>query len=82
MKSSMFQVPLSKLYKVVASCNYNEDNLFCPVLVKIINEKIRTINKGHTYLLQVWNRTGNMIFEKSLRNPISNWNISGDKFVF
>ena len=23
-----------------------------------------------------------MVFEKSLRQPISNWNISGDKFIF
>ena len=34
------------------------------------------------YLLQVWTSNGDMVFEKSLRQPISNWNISGDKFLF
>ena len=56
MKGVMYQVPLNKLYKVVASCNYNENGRFCPVLVKIMDQKIKEINKGFTFLLQVWNK--------------------------
>ena len=37
MQKVMYHVPLYKLYKVVASCLYEEGALFCPVLVKIIN---------------------------------------------
>ncbi len=40
MNNVMFKVPLHELYKVIASCNYNEENYFCPVLVKIIDEQI------------------------------------------
>ena len=37
MKDVMFKVPLHELYNVIASCNYNADNYFCPVLVRIID---------------------------------------------
>ena len=37
MKKAMYSVPLEKLYKVMASCQYNEDADYCPVLVKIID---------------------------------------------
>ena len=82
MKGVMYQVPLNRLYKVLASCNYNEAGNFCPVLVEIIDQKILMINKGMPFLLQVWNRFGTMVFEKPLKKPIVNWNISDDKFIF
>ena len=40
MANVMYSVPLSKLYQVVASCQYNEGADFCPVLVKIKDEFI------------------------------------------
>ena len=40
MANVMYSVPLSKLYQVVASCQYNEGAEFCPVLVKIKDETI------------------------------------------
>jgi len=82
MEKVMYSVPLNKLYKVVASCQYNENSDFCPVLVKIINETVLRKNKDMKYLLQVWTNRGKMVFERPLREPISNWNISADKFVF
>ena len=39
-KAAMYSVPLNKLYEVIASCQYNETALFCPVLVKVVDEKI------------------------------------------
>jgi len=30
----------------------------------------------------VWTKKGEMAFERKLRQPISNWNISGDKLIF
>ena len=39
-KAAMYSVPLNKLYEVVASCQYSEGADFCPVLVKVIDDKI------------------------------------------
>ena len=47
----MYSVPLDKLYKVIASCQYNENGVFCPVLVKIIDPTVLLNNKGREYLL-------------------------------
>ena len=82
MNKVMYSVPLNKLYQVMASCQYNEDSEFCPVLVKIVDEDILRINLGKRFLLQVWSSKGDLIFERSLTKPISNWNISQDKFCF
>ena len=37
MNKVMYNVPLNRLYKVLASCQYNEGANYCPVLVKIID---------------------------------------------
>ena len=82
MRKVMYEVPLSKLYKVVASCQYEEDAKYCPVLVKIIDEFILKENNYLKYLLQVWSINGEMVFEKPLEKPPENWNISGDKLIY
>ena len=52
MNNVMFKVPLHELYKAVASCNYDEENYFCPVLVKIMNPAILLENDpNYPYLL-------------------------------
>ena len=53
-----FKVPLDKLYKVVASCNYNITNYYCPVLIEVVDRKILAKNGGLPYLLQVWDKQG------------------------
>ena len=78
----MFRCPLNKLYTVKASCNYNTKNPFCPVLVEIIDEVALLMNNNMAYLLQVWNLQGECVFERALENPVSNWNINGDIFMF
>ena len=75
-------MPLNKLYEVLASCQYMEGADFCPVLVKIIDDKIYNNEDQHRFLLQVWSKHGEMVFERKLRQPISNWNISENKFIF
>ena len=82
MRSVMYTVPLSELYKVVASCNYNEENEFCPVLVRIVDKQILALNDGLEFLLQVWTNKGDMVFEKPLETPVVNWNIKKNKFLF
>ena len=63
----MFKVPLHELYNVIASCNYNAENYFCPVLVKIIDQETLIKNDMYLYLLQVWSRKGEMVYERKLR---------------
>lgn len=58
MKQVSYQVPLNSLYRVVASCMYEEDGNFCPVLIKIISPEIMKENKNKPYLLQVWTKSG------------------------
>ena len=82
MKEVMFKVPLNKLYKLIASCYYNEFGNFCPVLVKIVDDKVLEENRGKEFLLQVWDRQGEMVFERPLKKPVVNWNISDDIFIF
>ena len=82
MKQVMYQVPLNQLYRVIASCMYSEDAQFCPVLVKIVDSDILKENSGKPYLLQVWNQRGEMIYERSMANPVANWNICGNKLLF
>lgn len=82
MKGVMYQVPLSKLYRPIASCQFNDNKVFCPILVKIIDETILKENNGLQYLLQVWNVNGEMIFEKSLEKPVCNWNICSSRLMF
>ena len=78
----MYSVPLDKLYEVMASCQFSENSDFCPVLLKIKDEKVLLKNDFKPYLVQVWTKNGVMVFERSMEKPISNWNISHDKFIF
>ena len=52
------------------------------MLVKIIDETILDRMTRKAYLLQVWNKLGEMVFERSLNQPVANWNISGDIFMY
>ena len=51
MRNIEFTVPIDELYKVVASCNYNINNFYCPVLVKIIDQTILDRMTRKEYLL-------------------------------
>ena len=82
MRNVMYSVPLKKLYKVVASCNYNEKADFCPVLLEVMDRTILQNNNGCAFLLQVWTRKGDMVFERALDQPCCNWNIADDKFMY
>ena len=52
MDKVMYEIPLEKLYRVIASCQYEEGSDFCPVLVKIMSPEIVEIidkKKGLNY---------------------------------
>ena len=77
-----FLIPLNKLYELVASCQHVEGSDYCGALVRIVDDKVLKINEGKRYLLQVWQKGGKLIFEKSLKKPCVNWNITSDTFIF
>ena len=47
-----------------------------------MDPEVLRLNGNKEYLLQVWTRKGEMIFEKPLAKPVHNWNISDNKFTF
>ena len=76
-------IRLDELYRVVASCNYNHVSLYCAVLIEIMDDKAKKRNGVEKpYLLQVWNKKGMMLFERALRQPVSNWNMANDVLMF
>ena len=77
-----YHVPLDKLYEIIASCLFEEGVKFCPVLIKINDEEIKKQSGGKTFLLQVWTEAGEMVFERPMETPLTNWNIAGDKLIF
>ena len=61
---------MHKIYKICDSCNYNIENDFCPILVKL-GDQMKALNNDHTlktklreYLLQVWDKKGRMVYER------------------
>ena len=69
-KKIKFNVPMHKIYKICDSCNYNIENDFCPILVKL-GDQMKALNNDHTlktklreYLLQVWDKKGRMVYER------------------
>ena len=82
MKGVMYEVPLRKLYQPIASCQFNSDGKFCPVLVKINDETIKKNNGGLAYLIQIWTLKGELVYEKPLKKPVANWNMSDNHFMF
>jgi len=57
------------------------------VLVKIISPKIQSYYKDENgedmpYLLQVWSKKGEMVFQRKLRTQLTNWSINQNVLVF
>ena len=77
-------VPLKDLYDLEASCNYNQTNSWCPVLLKVgeVLQKKFPDELKNPYLLQVWSNLGELVFERSLSNSVMSWGIFGDTFIF
>lgn len=79
------------LYEIVDSCNYNTTEEFCPIILKLGKDlKTKVYNQDvaqsvfniKDYLLQVWSKTGQLIYERPMDKPVSAWNVHRDKIVF
>ena len=66
---------------MVAACNYQNDQEFCPVLLQIKHLSIMD-DPDKPFILQVWNKKGIMLYEKLLEHPVCNWGISENKFMW
>ena len=51
MQKVQYKVPLKGLYKVLASCNYNESSHYSPVILEIKDKTILENNNMHPFLL-------------------------------
>ena len=76
-----FNIDTSQLYVLEKSCMQNQANPFCPVLLRITNETLAK-RYGGQYLIQVWNRQKELIFQRVRTQPITSWNLTGKYFVF
>ena len=54
---------------------------FCPVLIEIIDGRLKDYYKGN-FLMQVWNNQGQKCFDMVLEYDIHSWNIFYDYFLF
>ena len=54
-------VPLNELLEIKRHCNNNEDQTYCPILVQIVDPKLKEHYQGN-YLLEVWNKQGGMVY--------------------
>ena len=61
-----YELPLDDIYEVKCSCLYDDAEKYCPVIVKIKDESLIKMNGKLPFLLQIWNRKGELIFERSL----------------
>jgi hypothetical protein len=78
------QIPISDLYKLEKSWSNSEENIFCAVQIKIADTELQTrfIPRSGRYLLQVWTKTGQLIYSKILEKQVHTCNINGNYLVF
>ena len=77
-----FKIPLNKLYEIKAECRDTDSGNFCAVLLHVVDDEIKALNENKSYLLQVWKRGGQLIFERPLTKSLWCWNMTSEKFVF
>lgn len=63
------RVPLSDLYEIESTACYSENNKLCPVILKVKDKKLQTLMDAK-YLVQVWNRHKEMLYEVRLNEQV------------
>jgi hypothetical protein len=64
-----YEVPLKGLYRVQKTCSSNEGCPFQAVLLQIRDKRLRLMYGNATHLIQVWNKNGEMVYQRSLNTP-------------
>jgi hypothetical protein len=87
-ESLSFHVSLDDLYVLEDAINNNQNNLFSPVILRIVDPTILKANETdeagtpYAYLMQVWNHVGVLIYERKLIQKPALWNMSGKALLF
>jgi hypothetical protein len=75
------------LYRIKTHCNYDPAATgttdFSVFQVEILDERLRGFYKGQ-FLLEVWNKAGERLFQKVLKSEIrdSQWELNANTLVF
>ena len=76
-----YKVPLNELYAVRSTCCSNELNLYCPIVLEITNTELQKLYNG-TFLIQIWNKQGELLFERTRNTTLKCMSQVGNFFVF
>ncbi|CDW75601.1 wd-40 repeat protein [Stylonychia lemnae] len=74
------EVPLTELYKIVDTCYANDNGQFITILLSVENEHLRVGYEGCKYVLQVWNKLKQRVYQQPLKERLKSWN-SNNKYV-
>ena len=72
------RIELQDLYEIETAELDSANSKFCAVHVRVKDDKIKEINNGMPYLLQIWQVGGIMLFEKPLKKPVVDWRMNMD----
>jgi len=81
LKMMSYEVPLDGLYTIKSACCGNELNHHCPIVLEITNPELKQLYKG-THLIQIYNKQGTLLFERTRTETLTCLSLVGSFFVF
>jgi hypothetical protein len=82
LKDIAYNIELDQLYELIDTCHRSDMFNFCPVLLEIKSDLLKS-HFGGNFLLQVWQHGGKRLFEKVLKNKVKAWCSSeGDTLTY
>jgi len=81
LKSMSFDININKLYSLEQAFCDNQFNEYCAVLLRVENKQLRQV-LGGKYLVQVWNKQGQLMYERCRGNSQFQGSMLGVYFTF
>ena len=81
LKDISYQIDLGSLYELKKTSFYHTRMEYVAVVLQIQDKMLRSIFKGH-FLLQVWKKGGEKVFQKILNSEIEHWACYDDTLIF
>lgn len=81
LKDISYQIDLDNLYELKRTSFYHSRMQYVAVVLQIQDKMLRTIFKGR-YLLQVWKKGGQKVFQKILNSEIEHWVCYNDTLIY
>ncbi len=73
------------LYRIKSHCNYDpvssKTTEFSIFQVEIVNEELQRYYQGR-FILEIWNKSGERIFQKVLKDEITQWKLYNNTFLY